>query len=381
MQNKDQQQKNNEMLDEDEEYYDDDDEVDDDEDEDDFMDIANTTKVRPNLTAAPLTAQAISNNNNTQSPKNITTNTARNNNFDDGSEYNDDRSVSSVESGISHESEKLDLLTKLDNLRSRGHIIRDFDLTSKLLDIKKETFRVQRSIEVSSSIKFQQKMLMALVSGVEYANKRFDPFSIDLDGWSENVFENIEDFNNVFERLYDKYRKRGEMAPEIELMLTLAGSAFMFNMSNHLFKQMSQPFQGQMKNLRQSVKAAFNQSKNTANQQGPTASRPQEDTSSVPSFQEIGASVLNSVFKTRTVPQPSVQEPSVRDVQMDNFKNLSDILQKDKENDILLDHDRFSIASSSSDSVIEPPVRIQDTKQKKKTPKINNNNNKRSIVL
>lgn len=374
MQNKDQQQKNNEMLDEDEEYYDDDDEVDDDEDEDDFMDIANTTKVRPNLTAAPLTAQAISNNNNTQSPKNVTANATRNNNnFDDGSESNDDRSVSSMESGISHESEKLDLLTKLDNLRSRGHIIRDFDLTSKLLDIKKESFRVQRSIEVSSSIKFQQKMLMALVSGVEYANKRFDPFSIDLDGWSENVFENIEDFNNVFERLYDKYRKRGEMAPEIELMLTLAGSAFMFNMSNHLFKQMSQPFQGQMKNLRQSVKAAFNQSKN--------ASRPQEDTSSVPSFQEIGASVLNSVFKNKTAQQPPVQEPSVRDVQMDNFKNLSDILKNDKENDILLDHDRFSIASSSSDSVIEPPVRIQDTKQKKKTPKINNNNNKRSIVL
>jgi hypothetical protein len=342
------------------------------------MDIANTTKVRPNLTAAPLTAQAISNNNNTPSPKNTVPNVMRNNNSDDGSESNDDRSVSSIESGISHESEKLDLLTKLDNLRSRGHIIRDFDLTSKLLDIKKETFRVQRSIEVSSSIKFQQKMLMALVSGVEYANKRFDPFSIDLDGWSENVFENIEDFNNVFERLYDKYRKRGEMAPEIELMLTLAGSAFMFNMSNHLFKQMSQPFQGQMKNLRQSVKAAFNQSK--SNQQAQTPSR-QEDTLSVPSFQDIGASVLNSVFKNRTAPQPPVQEPSVRDVQMDNFKNLSDILKNDKENDILLDHDRFSIASSSSDSVIEPPVRIQDTKQKKKTPKINNNNNKRSIVL
>ena len=85
MQNKDQQQKNNEMLDEDEEYYDDDDEVDDDEDEDDFMDIANTTKVRPNLTAAPLTAQAISNNNNTQSPKNVTANATRNNNnFDEG---------------------------------------------------------------------------------------------------------------------------------------------------------------------------------------------------------------------------------------------------------------------------------------------------------
>lgn len=372
MQNKDQQQKNN-GVEEDDEYYDDDEEYDDEEEEDDFMDIANTTKVRPNLTTAPVPLQGDLMNNNTNSPKNISNNNvSKNNNFEEESEFNDDRSVSSVGSGISHESEKLDLLTKLDNLRSRGHIIRDFDLTSKLLDIKKETFRVQRQIAVSSSIKFQQKMLMALVSGLEYTNKRFDPFSIDLDGWSENVFENIEDFNNVFERLYDKYRKRGEMAPEIELMLTLAGSAFMFNMSNHLFKQMSQPFQGQMRNLRQSVKAAFNQTKN--NQQNTTP----PVTSPIPSFQDLGASVLNSVFKNTTTTKPSIDESNVREVQMDNFKNLSEILKNDKDDDPLLDQDRFSIASSSSDSVIEPPVRVQETKHKKKTTK---NNNKRSIVL
>ena len=225
-------------------------------------------------------------------------------------------------------------------------------------------------------------MLMALVSGLEYSNKRFDPFSIDLDGWSENVFENIEDFNNVFERLYDKYRKRGEMAPEIELMLTLAGSAFMFNMSNHLFKQMSQPFQGQMRNLRQSVKAAFNQTKNT--QQNSTNQRDTAPvTNPIPSFQDLGASVLNSVFKNRPTDttqtgKQSMEEYNVRDAQMDNFKNLSEKLKNDKDDEQLLDIDRFSIDSSSSDSVIEPPVRIQEQKQKKKNIK---NNNKRSIVL
>ena len=66
------------------------------------------------------------------------------------------------------------------------------------------------------------------------------------------------------------------------------------------------------------------------------------------------------------------------DAQMDNFKNLSEKLKNDKDDEQLLDIDRFSIDSSSSDSVIEPPVRIQEQKQKKKNIK---NNNKRSIVL
>ena len=73
-----------------------------------------------------------------------------------------------------------------------------------------------------------------------------------------------------------------------------------------------------------------------------------------------------------------MEEYNVRDAQMDNFKNLSKKLKNDKDDEQLLDIDRFSIDSSSSDSVIEPPVRIQEQKQKKKNIK---NNNKRSIVL
>ena len=118
--------------------------------------------------------------------------------------------------GRSNESEKLDLLMKLDDLRSNGYVVRQFDLHTHSVELKKELHRLQRNIELKSSIKFQQKMLMATVSAVEYGNKTFDPFKVDLDGWSENIFENIEDFNHVFERLYDKYRRRGEMSPEIE---------------------------------------------------------------------------------------------------------------------------------------------------------------------
>ena len=243
---------------------------------------------------------------------------------------------------------------KLDTLRSNGHVTKEFTLKSKLLEIKKETHRIENAIKLKSSIKFQQKMLMAIVSGLEYSNKRFDPFSIELDGWSENVFENIEDFNSVFERLYEKYRKRGEMAPELELLLTLAGSAFMFNMSNQLFKTMNgNTFNGQMKSLRESIKSTFNQAQQAKSAENPQSQQNAGINFTVPTFQNIN-----------TIPGTNV-----RHMQMETIKQNS---MNQAERDIT-DQDRFSIASST-DSIFDQqqpnalasvvPVSIKRTNKK-----------------
>ena len=45
---------------------------------------------------------------------------------------------------------------------------------------------------------------MAVTSGVEYLNGKFDPFDIRLEGWSENMMENVGDYDEVFEELHDK---------------------------------------------------------------------------------------------------------------------------------------------------------------------------------
>ena len=77
---------------------------------------------------------------------------------------------------------------------------------------------------------------MACVTGLEFLNKRFDPFHIKLEGWSENVMESVDDYDNIFEKLHEKYGGKAEIAPEIELLLTLGGSAFMFHLTNTLLK-------------------------------------------------------------------------------------------------------------------------------------------------
>ena len=48
-------------------------------------------------------------------------------------------------------------------------------------------------------------MLMACVSGLEFLNNRFDPFDLKLDGWAESVNENLEEYDEVFGELHEKY--------------------------------------------------------------------------------------------------------------------------------------------------------------------------------
>lgn len=137
------------------------------------------------------------------------------------------------------EDEKKDLLYKFYRLTSKGIPVgHKFTMSSDVQEMRNEFHRIQRDHDVKSSIRFSRRMLMACVTGIEFLNKRYDPFDVKLDGWSESVMENMDDYDNVFERLHDKYASRVSMAPEIELLLSLAGSAFMFHLTNSMFNSM-----------------------------------------------------------------------------------------------------------------------------------------------
>jgi hypothetical protein len=132
---------------------------------------------------------------------------------------------------------KRELLYQFSRLEKRGmHVPKKFTLSSSLEEMKLEYERLKRDREVEASIRFQRRMLMATVTGIEFMNTRFDPFDIKLDGWSENTQENINDYDDVFEELYDKYKGKAKIAPELKLMFMVGGSAVWFHISNSMFK-------------------------------------------------------------------------------------------------------------------------------------------------
>ncbi len=158
---------------------------------------------------------------------------------DSGSDYSD---YSDSSAGSKHhekkdpKQEKQEILLKLLALEKKGvELTKKYSMSSKLSDLRFELELHQSNTEIEMSVKFQQKMLMAAVTGLEFANKRFDPVGAKLEGWSESVMDNLDDYESVFERLHEKYKTRAELPPELQLMVTLAGSAFMFHMTKSLF--------------------------------------------------------------------------------------------------------------------------------------------------
>jgi len=139
------------------------------------------------------------------------------------------------------EDEKQDLLYKFYRMENKGiKLAKKFNMHSDIDEMRSEYRKIVRDAEVTSSLKFSKRMLLAVVSGTEFLNKRYDPLGVELNGWSESVMENMNDgdYDNVFERLHDKYTGKVNTPPELELMLSLAGSAIMFHMTSTMFKQL-----------------------------------------------------------------------------------------------------------------------------------------------
>ena len=133
--------------------------------------------------------------------------------------------------------EKIEYLNKLQRLEQKGfQVSRRFTMDNGLEEIKQEYMRLVDAKQLETSLRFQRQALIGVVTGMEWLNGRFDPFDLKLDGWSESVHENVEDFDEIFEELYDKYKDRGKMPPELRLMTALAGSGFMCHVSNTFLK-------------------------------------------------------------------------------------------------------------------------------------------------
>jgi hypothetical protein len=135
------------------------------------------------------------------------------------------------------EDEKADLLNKISRLEKKGlNVNKKLNIYSSVEDLRTEYKRIRYSIDVEQSIKFSRRMLIACVTGVEFLNKRYNPLEIQLDGWSESVMENVDDYDGVFEELYNKYKTKVNVAPEVKLIMMLGGSAMMFHLTNSMFK-------------------------------------------------------------------------------------------------------------------------------------------------
>ena len=134
------------------------------------------------------------------------------------------------------QNEKEQLLFRLYALRRKGCVpSQRYTMKSNVDAMREEYSILKHSVDMVASRTFSAKMLVMIVTALEFMNERWDPFDLHLDGWSENIHENITDYDEVFDQMYEKYKERMSVSPEVKLMLMLGGSAFMFHMTNSMF--------------------------------------------------------------------------------------------------------------------------------------------------
>ena len=133
--------------------------------------------------------------------------------------------------------EKFKILRKLEAIEKKGiKLSKRYTMESSLTEMQGEYETIKSEKEKSNSVKFQGRMLMAAITGLEFLNNKFDPFDLKLDGWAEQVNENIDDYDEIFGELHEKYQTKAKMAPELKLLFQLAGSGIMIHMTNTMFK-------------------------------------------------------------------------------------------------------------------------------------------------
>jgi hypothetical protein len=153
--------------------------------------------------------------------------------------FNPDKSMNSMPQMTKEEllREKFKFIRKLESLEKKGvELTKKYTMESSLLEMQGEYEMIMEEKAMKNSVKFQGNMMMAVINGMEFLNSRFDPFDIKLDGWGDQINENISDYDEIFGELYDKYKSKASMSPELKLLFQLGGSAMMVHMTNTMFK-------------------------------------------------------------------------------------------------------------------------------------------------
>ena len=166
--------------------------------------------------------------------------------------------------------EKFKYLRRLEDLEKKGiSVSKRYNMDSDLQEMIGEYETIIAEKERTNSVKFQGKMLMACITGIEFLNNRFDPFDIKLDGFGEQVNENIDEYDDIFGELHEKYKSKASMSPELKLLFQLGGSAMMVHMSNTLFKSSMPGMDDIMKQNPELMKQFTQAAVNTMGQSNP----------------------------------------------------------------------------------------------------------------
>lgn len=143
-----------------------------------------------------------------------------------------------------------------------------FNMDSVYEEVEDEYESALEDKRKKDSMKLQGWWFMTFVNSLEYANTAFNPFDLNLDGWGEQVSEDIDSYEEIFSELHDKY-KGGKLAPEISLALRMGFSACVVNFTNKALSTATPGFNDVIKQSPELMRMFTNATVSSMSQQSP----------------------------------------------------------------------------------------------------------------
>jgi hypothetical protein len=196
--------------------------------------------------------------------------------WDGFSKFNDIPSDKPSNSGSANMTErekrrkKKMMIKKLEEWYDKGLIknITHFNNDSAYEEIEDEYESALEDKRKKDSVKLQGWWFMTFINSVEYANAAFNPFDINLDGWGEQISEDIESYDEIFTELHDKY-KGGKLSPELSLLLRIGFSAAVVNFTNKALSSATPGFNDVIKQSPELMRMFTNATVSSMSQQSP----------------------------------------------------------------------------------------------------------------
>jgi len=162
------------------------------------------------------------------------------------------------------------MIKKLEEWYEKGLIKQSshFNLDSSYEEVEDEYETALEDKRKKDSVKLQGWWFMTFINSLEYANSAFNPFDLNLDGWGEQISEDLDNYEEIFSELHDKY-KGGKLAPEISLLLRIGFSAAVLNFSNKALSSATPAFNDVIKQSPELMKMFTNATVNSMSQQSP----------------------------------------------------------------------------------------------------------------
>lgn len=183
---------------------------------------------------------------------------------------NDEIRISSTMNEREKRRKKRAMIKKLEEWYEKGLIkhTSHFTLDSDYDEIEDEYETALEDKRKKDSIKLQGWWFMTFINSLEYANSAFNPFDLNLDGWGEQVNEDIDSYEEIFGELYEKY-KGGKLAPEISLLLRIGFSGAVLNFSNKALSTAAPAFNDVIKQSPELMKMFTNATVSSMSQESP----------------------------------------------------------------------------------------------------------------